>query len=374
METEATNMHAAQEKGVRSHLCEAPEGPFRQMTPDPFFRIHRRKSSAFSLIELLVVITIIAVLAAMLLPAVQSARESARRLQCASRLKQLGLALRNYETTHEQLPIGKVALPMLSQSGAGNGWPGTTALAQLLAFHEQITVAEKYNYEIRNLNTNNARATAAPIPVYQCPSDNARNRVALHDINHLGWSRSNYVVCMGSNTMVPEAAGIDLAHSSNRTGVNTNTDGAFRFDEGRKLAAFRDGTSETIVASEVLAGHDEVFASNDRVWDCRGMWAWHMVGSSSYTHRNTPNSSAGDAMWANPGQDIECVAEPHMPCDNTHGTRWDEFHAAARSHHPGGVSVVFGDGHVQFIADVIDLATWQQLAAIADGSVIGGTY
>ena len=87
-----------------------------------------------------------------------------------------------------------------------------------------------------------------------------------------------------------------------------------------------------------------------------------MVGSSAYTHRNTPNTSVGDAMWANPGQDIECVAEPGMPCDNTHGTAMDQFHAAARSRHPGGVVVTFADGHVSFYSDTVDLAAWQAIS------------
>lgn len=97
------------------------------------------------------------------------------------------------------------------------------------------------------------------------------------------------------------------------------------------------------------------------------MWAWHQMGASSYTHRNTPNSSVGDAMWANPGQDIECVPAANMPCDNTHGTAMDEFHAAARSWHPGGVNVAFVDGHVTFVQDTVDWLIWNRAGSIADG-------
>ena len=97
------------------------------------------------------------------------------------------------------------------------------------------------------------------------------------------------------------------------------------------------------------------------------------MGAISYTHLNTPNSSSGDAMWA--GQDTECAdTPPDMPCDNTHGTQYDEHHAAARSRHPGGVNVVFGDGHVTFVGDTIELVTWQRLAAIADGQVITAEF
>ena len=337
---------------------------------------HNRKStiqnpkSAFTLVELLVVIAIIGILVALLLPAVQAAREAARRLQCANNLKQVGLAMLNYESQHKVFPIGYVDLPMLSQPGAGTGWPGTTALAQLLPFIEQSTVADLYRYDVRNLNAANSPATSAAIPVYQCPSDDAAGRRAQHNINHVGWSRSNVVFCMGSNTMAADTAGLRVPHTANRASMDLTTDGAFQMGASRAMAQFRDGASNTALLSEVLAGKVEVFGNPDRLWDVRGLWAWHMVGSSSYTHRNTPNSSAGDALWANPGQDIECVPEPNMPCDNTHGTAFDRFHAAARSRHPGGVNVAFADGHVQFVSDTVDRTVWQAISTIAGGEVV----
>jgi len=331
-----------------------------------------KTSRGFSLVELLVVIAIIGILIALLLPAVQSAREAARRTQCSNHLKQLGLAMLNYEFSHGVLPIGFVDAPLWSHSGAGTGWPGTTALAQLLPYLEQGNVAAVYHYDRRNLNSINADATSAEIAVYQCPSDSAQGRKALHNINHLGWSRSNYVVSLGSDTMARDTNGGSVAHTSDRSGMDLGTDGAFQMAQGKALALFRDGTSNTAIASEVLAGKDEVFDTSDRTWDTRGMWAWHMVGSSAYIHRNTPNTSVGDAMWANPGQDIECVEDPRMPCDNTHGTAMDEFHAAARSNHPGGVVVCFADGHVSFYSDDIDLATWKALSTIAGQEVVGG--
>ena len=141
----------------------------------------------------------------------------------------------------------------------------------------------------------------------------------------------------------------------------------FQIGEGRKLSDITDGLSKTALASEVISGkHDEQIAGTVES-DDRGLWAWHIMGASSYTHRNTPNSGVGDAMWANPSQDIECVHSEQMPCDNTHGTSMDEFQAAARSQHPGGVQVVFADGHVNFMSDTIDVTLWQCLGAINDG-------
>ncbi len=327
--------------------------------------------AGFTLVELLVVIAIIGILIALLLPAVQAARESARRTQCLNNLKQLGLAMLNYENTYGQLPIGIVYRPPLSQPGAGTGWPGITALAQILPYHEQANVAAVYHFDMRNLNTANALATSAQMPVYQCPSDDGQGRAAVHDINHLGWSRSNYVVCMGSNTMAIDTNGTSVAHTGNYAGMDLTTDGAFQMEGPRRLAELVDGTSNTAVGSEVICGKEDLFSANNRVWDVRGMWAWHMVGAFSYTHRNTPNTSVGDALWANPGQDIECVAGPDMPCDNTHGTAFDQFHAAARSHHPGGVNVLFCDGHVEFHTNLVDLDLWQNLSTINGPPVRG---
>jgi len=71
---------------------------------------------------------------------------------------------------------------------------------------------------------------------------------------------------------------------------------------------------------------------------------------------------------------LNCVNEPKMPCDDSHGSRWDEFHAAARSYHPGGVNVVFGDGHVSLISETIELQTWRCLGAMNDGEVITAAY
>ena len=158
------------------------------------------------------------------------------------------------------------------------------------------------------------------------------------------------------------------------SGIDFETDGAFRIDGSRRFKKFVDGISKTVVASELLAGRDEVYSATDRVWDCRGMWAWEMMGSFAYTHRDTPNTSVGDAMYAAPGSDVECVPSPDMPCDNTHGSRFNEFHVAARSRHPGGVNVVFGDAHVTFINETIDWDIWQALATIAGSEASSGEY
>ena len=131
------------------------------------------------------------------------------------------------------------------------------------------------------------------------------------------------------------------------------------------MADFRDGTSNTVVASEVLGGRDDD-TTGDGTWDVRGLWAWHMMGGAAYTHRYTPNSSNGDAL-----QGQECVADlPDLPCDTSCPNMLDCEQAAARSRHPGGVQAVYGDGHVGFCSNTIDLTIWQALSTIAGNELV----
>jgi prepilin-type N-terminal cleavage/methylation domain-containing protein/prepilin-type processing-associated H-X9-DG protein len=327
-----------------------------------------RNTPGFTLVELLVVIAIIGILIALLLPAVQAAREAARRAQCCNNLKQIGLAMHNYADSYRVLPIGLQATPLLTGTGARPRMPGHTVLAMILPFHEQANVLALYHPDFPNSHQINHEATRAQMDVYQCPSDDSSGRTAVNQGMRTEMSRSNYAACFGSDTMLRDANGINIMSSPNRAGIDFETDGAFRIDDSRRWACFRDGTSSTALASEVLAGKDDSKGPGDREWDVRGMWAWHMMGSFAYTHRNIPNTPVGDAMYA--GGSLNCVVEPKMPCDNSHGNRWDEFHAAARSHHPGGVNVVFGDGHVSFITETIQLQIWRCLGAMNDGQPI----
>ena len=324
--------------------------------------------SGFTLVELLVVITIIGILIALLLPAVQAAREAARRMQCSNNLKQVGLAMHNYHAAQRSLPIGVFLTPRQDEPTTGNGMgtPGHTALAMLLPFVEQRAVWERYNFSIRALDTSQDPATSAQISVYQCPSDNAGGRAAYHSINLLGYGRSNVAVCFGSNTMMRNSD-VSISQGGN---YDNYTDGAFRVDGSLKLRDFLDGTSSSAVASEVISGREDVYGSG-QTWDTRGVWAWELMGGFSYTHLHSPNTSVGDAMW--PGN---CVAGTNMPpCDNSVSRHRHLHHAAARSRHPGGVQVAFADGHVTFIGETIDWNVWQRLGAIADGQVIpGGAY
>ena len=235
--------------------------------------IRRRPLHGFTLVELLVVIAIIGVLVALLLPAVQAAREAARRTQCINHLKQLGLAMLNFEHARHHLPVGLLGPPPGSSTG---GFMGHTALAFLLPYHEQGDVERLFDYEKHWLDPANHDATTQQIFIYRCPSDDSQGRRWVHSSGQ-GFSRSNLVICFGSNT---------------------------------------------------------------------------------------PNSSVGDKIWHYPPPGTEIPWQPPP------ATSEDATHAAARSRHAGGVNVLFGDGHVSFYGDEVDLLLWRALATTAGGETI----
>jgi prepilin-type N-terminal cleavage/methylation domain-containing protein/prepilin-type processing-associated H-X9-DG protein len=306
--------------------------------------INHPRQSAFTLVELLVVITIIGILIALLLPAVQAAREAARRMQCSNNLKQIGLALLTYENTDTRLPIGmNIALPVFK---------GHSAFPALLPYVEQQALYDIYDFKARIYDPKNQKVLCVSVPAFLCPSDTAAGRKL-----NTSYARSNYAVCIGSN-------------KTGKSGSDWTTDGAFQRDVGKPLSDFKDGTSNTVVASEVIAGLDDTFSDNSKM-DARGVWGeGTSVGASYYTHLNTPNSSVGDALLMNGGTQENCVPDVGMPCDSSAGNSYYNEYASARSRHPGGVNATFGDAHVSFYNDTVDWRAWRALSTVAGGETV----
>lgn len=314
----------------------------------------------FTLVELLVVIAIIGILIALLLPAVQAAREAARRMQCTNNLKQIGLAMLNFENQKRVLPCAAVGW-----NKAETAWLGHTAQLQILPFLELSNVADLLQYEHRWIDPVNAPVTSAIIPAYCCPSDNSLGR-RWGNPGSQQFSRSNYNVCVGTGFIVrPEGNNTRFQSTppSLRTSMNLETDGAFYLETGRTLAEFYDGTSNTVLAAEILAGRKDLYTGvnlSNPSSDYRGKWAWVFSGGSIYMHQHTPNTSVGDSMR------YECVDYPDMPCGPWVQNDWD-IQIAARSHHPGGVNTLFCDGHVSFYQDTVSLVVWQAIATVNGG-------
>lgn len=342
--------------------------------PGNIDRANDYKSGGFTLIELLVVITIIGILIALLLPAVQAAREAARRLQCSNNLKQLGLATQNYHSLHETFPPGAIA----TVKGMLYGGPRVPYLVLLYPFFEAENISSKISintsdpYGTLPENPANAQLVHQSISTLLCPSDGQGGPLGAaynssYTLARDFASRSNYLGFMGY------ALGWQLnsppVTPTPPANWNSGWISVFGLNRGARIADITDGTSNTMIMSEYLTAPN----SSDR-----GIF-WHSMspGTSAINVHDTPNTSNPDYLHSTtcPNDGSGNLPEMNLPCsvpaaDGDHNNKW----AAARSYHPGGVNAVFCDGSVRFIGDSIDVSTWRYLGFIADKQVITGDY
>jgi prepilin-type N-terminal cleavage/methylation domain-containing protein/prepilin-type processing-associated H-X9-DG protein len=299
-----------------------------------------RSRNAFTLVELLVVIAIIGVLVALLLPAVQMAREAGRRSSCNNNLKQIGLALQNYHSTYNTFPVARNSWPLVHSS-----------LARLLPFMEQANVENLVNYNVPLSDPANVAASQKVIPIFVCPSDGAGGRV--YTIPDAG---SNYVANNGSGTVA--------------YGLIASGDGVFN-QTYQGFKHLTDGSSNTAAFSESTLGRGDPSTPPDPRHDvlelaggsdttpaaCAGggtfsgkrggKWIDGHYGNTLYNHFYTPNPREWD-----------CGNGSHNKGLST-----------ARSYHPGGVNLLLCDGSVRFVPDTVDLATWRAIATRGSGDV-----
>jgi prepilin-type N-terminal cleavage/methylation domain-containing protein/prepilin-type processing-associated H-X9-DG protein len=367
-----------------------------------------RRRRGFTLIELLVVIAIIAVLIALLLPAVQAAREAARRIQCTNNLKQLGLALANYESANICYPSGGVAKATgisgyCSGLGFGNGCQNTPWFVLMLPYIEQAPLYNAFNAAIGAEGPGfagyfaNSTVETTRIASFQCPSDNVQS-FSIGVVGALAgfsanWmvSKGNYGVNWGNCDYGQGAVGgyfTRALYLQSPFGVNANGTGP----QLVTVASVTDGLSNTQFLSELLQGAPD---------DLRGtIWADN-PGAGSYMTRFTPNgyqdyvpllqpwasaipagSLVGDNMDnlptfagsspgtspPTPGSLCDSMPAQGLACYNQ-GSQGGEF-TGTRSRHPGGVNTLFGDGSVHFMKNSISALTWVQLGSISGGEVI----
>jgi prepilin-type N-terminal cleavage/methylation domain-containing protein/prepilin-type processing-associated H-X9-DG protein len=316
---------------------------------------------AFTLVELLVVIAIIGILIAMLLPAVQAARESARRTQCVNNLKQLGLAMHTYEDAKKKLPNGV--------NPHGCCW-GTWQVL-VLPYMEQEALFESYQNWGRVTanptfsNGTNTLVTAARIATLTCPTDEANRPGAGPVANPDSTTNHNYVVNYGNtNYFQTTENGVPVGgapfhcytghFSDNIPNPPRATDTAFPLGKPVILADILDGTSNTFLASEVRQGQGR---------DFRGLTWWG--SASGFTSVIGPNSSEPDVMIG------ACnTANPLNPPCVVFSTATAGLRQGARSRHPGGVNAVLCDGHVVFIRNSISMTVWQGISTSRGGETV----
>jgi prepilin-type N-terminal cleavage/methylation domain-containing protein/prepilin-type processing-associated H-X9-DG protein len=309
--------------------------------------IHRRKP-AFTLVELLVVITIIGILIALLLPAVQAAREAARRMKCSNHLKQIGLGTHSYLNAKSRLP-----------AGGRNAW-NETWYHDILPYIDQIPLAQIWDPKQMYYVGPNLTICKTMVPTMQCPSD-----TYVPDSN--GWIWGNYA-CNAGNVGVAGTTSNNLARLASRSlGSQIIVNGGQPFlistDNGKfryiPISDIKDGLSNTLAFSECLQG---LKGSIVNQYDLRGYY--YHAAFCWFTTWLAPNSSDTDVS---PDSTYCCVSTPDAPCVSAGSSTGGPCALAARSKHPGGVNACLLDGSVRFIANTINWPTWQALGTTQGG-------
>jgi prepilin-type N-terminal cleavage/methylation domain-containing protein/prepilin-type processing-associated H-X9-DG protein len=329
------------------------------------------RKHGFTLIELLVVIAVIAVLIALLLPAVQKVREAANRMQCGNNLKQIALACHNYHDVHKALPPGShinfVNVAYGNSGGSGNLLP---TYAWLLPFFEQDNLFRVVSFTVTIDNAGNATLREQSLPNLLCPSDPNPAFAVLNAT--FKYSKHNYHPNFGVGPIRyhadPTCSSVTSTYSNGSfvCAANARGKGPFYWNSKTRLADITDGTANTAMYAEILKGArgDVNYADTD----ARGVG---MAQSCHYTHSASPNSSVPDVV-----RQGRCVSTADMPCQNSAWASWNgssnylfDFDFAARSMHRGGVNVALCDGSIRFVSDRVPLLTvWQELGTIASGN------
>ena len=313
----------------------------------------RPSRQGFTLIELLVVIAIIAVLIALLLPAVQQAREAARRTQCKNNLKQIGLALHNYHGTHKVFPAA-----VYSKGACTTGTPDPLTLnasgwTMLLPFLELGNLYEQYDSTqaachyvtgggpIAGDPMNNADVVSTLVPAFICPSENESSYSTEAD--------DRYLIAPGETTIRGALTNYDFStewqnvYSCNEYHTRPAAEKRmFSDNSDTRIANVTDGTSNTVAVSETRLG---IANGAPSAWGYRG---WVMIGVDIYYQGINDTVRSGT---------------DYAPQLGDWGT--------AGSHHTGGCHVLMADGSVQFLSESINRTTLLNLSRMSDGNVVG---
>ena len=318
--------------------------------------MHRsQKQNGFTLIELLVTISIIAILISLLLPAVQSAREAARRSQCSNNLKQIGLGLHQYENTHGLFPPGSISFPIPSIDCTQRGF---SLFAQILGTIEQANIFNAINFELTsggmfnqvNAGASNRTALATRINTFVCPSDSIQTPYPI-SMSDNGYSQCSYSGVSGTLDVWRWWYGCWVGRTTN---PSIQANGAFGADIGMPVTKVTDGLSNTIFLGETsrfINDPDTVFNT----------WSRAMYFGSSLPGVTRPQGTASSVPRLNASI---AIPQPYAVAGELGlgAWMWDPMYLdmgqfGFRSMHPGGAMFLFGDGSVRFIQNSIDMGS-----------------
>lgn len=362
---------------------------FRYLSERFAMRNFLRKRRGFTLVELLVVIAIIGILVGLLLPAVQAAREAARRMQCGNNLKQIGLAIHNYESAFKRFPHGSVDNDPRDLNGnlwnAGRHRKGTV-LVKLLPFIEQTALYSSIDFSqdveaqldasgVWAATRTNMRNVA--IPSYRCPSDGTSSRgpLALVQQNHL----YNYSMSIGNQNLDGQfgcaqfrtntvgalrASGILGGNLFGNGGNGHGYSGPYndprnisgvisRCDWSAKFKDITDGTSNVIAGGEILPSCHDHHRGGGGWYNSNGQW----TATSAAINFNTCGKQG-----VNPD------------ANNCNSYRSWNTSAGFKSDHTGGATFIYGDASVHFLPDSIDYLSYQQMGSRNDGESVSQSY
>ncbi len=314
------------------------------------FPAEPRSRRGFTLIELLVVIAIVGVLIALLLPAVQSAREAARRAQCTNNLKQIGIALHNYHDQHGVFAPGYCSYykldgsdPGVAEDDIGPGWAwGSMILPQL----EQLAVYNAINFNLTMTYAANTTAQTIRFNSYLCPSDRMPQLVPVRD-----QSNTNTIYTVGCGNYVGMYGTGEVGEAPGRG------NGTFFRNSRIGVQDIRDGSSQTFAVGE--RSHDLSYVT----WTGRAVGGWLFPTSTFEGGRNRFNPDPEESFTMVLGP----VGLEHLPRTPNYPAAHVEDY---RSWHAGGVNFLFGDGSVRFVHDSINQQIYEALATRQGGEVV----
>ena len=292
------------------------------------------RKRGFTLVELLVVIAIIGILIALLLPAVQAAREAARRSQCSNNMKQFGLALHNYHDTFKRFP------PASINSTVGPGGEALSCWVLILPFMEQAALHDIWDFNYGHLDSANYDANHTPVDGYFCPSRSRPTKMGADNPadQYASSAYGDYAVCAGTG------------HCN--SGTTFYWKGLFGQNSTTAFRDILDGTSNTLAIGEKRTEQATLTSAQYR-------WGYHATRTVNYPMNV---DVVPDAKYSIPTSTGGTVAGT--------SAAWNDWWANFGGPHPGGVQFLLADGSVSFLSETIEFDTYQYLGDKADGNPV----